>query len=404
MKTIFMLSFLPWLFFGCRHPEATDRTDTLFIPAAIFENPDPLPLSTIAKGSRYLLIDTTGGHYIKRINGLANFGDSYLIYDDQGVFYTISPQGRVLSTFQHQGKGPGEYLDIDDIAINPSNLDIYVNSSRLKKIIHYDSTGNLLHELSVKNYYINELTFKDGHLLAMSSFPMFLNEYHHLQFLFVYDQNLNLVTSREHPHWTEFKESYLQAAIMPMRTFDLGPQLVFYEMYQNGRFYKTNTQKKWSIDEWLSILLENSLSDDMLLQSVGSSVDDDHLDGHHLIQSVVGSPRYLFLTINEGSIFTFKSVLIDTQNNTITGIQDFAGYNRFWDDLNGFFSFWPSGYLSGTNEAYDYSYDPGKMEQEYQEALAIAPDFMHRADSSVLDLFDTAKRMGNPVIQLVKLK
>lgn len=189
-----------------------------------------------------------------------------------------------------------------------------------------------------------------------------------------------------------------------MRTIDMDQYLVFYEMYQNGRFYRIDPQNHWNIGEWLHIQLENNLSDQQMLNSGDESNNQDLFNGSNYIQTVVVTPRYIFLTINNESIFNPKSVLVDRRKNTITGIQDFAGYPRLWDDINGFFSFWPSGYLPATNEAYFYSYDPGKMEQEYREAIEIAPDSMKRADSSVLNLFDEAKRMGNPVIQLVKLK
>lgn len=404
MKYFLSLYILSLIIVACHAPETTDATDHLFIPADIFENPEPIALSTIAESSRYLVIDTTGGYYIKSIYGLCNYGANYLIFDDQGVFYTITPQGQVLSTFRHQGKGPGEYLNIDDIAINPSNLDIYVNSTRLRKIIHYDSTGKLLHELPVRDYYINNLTFKNNHLLGVSSFPMFLNNEHSPQFIFIYDQNLNLVATKDHPTWTENKPGFQQATILPMRTFDMGQYLVFYEMYQNGRFYKINSQDHWNIEEWLHIQLENNLSDQQMLNSGDDTNNQDLFNGYNYIQTVVATPRYIFLNIDIESIFNPKTVLVDRKKKTITGVQDFAGYNRLRDDINGFFSFWPLGYLPGTNEAYDFSYAPGKMEQEYREAIEIAPDSMKRADSSVLNLFDAAKRMGNPVIQLVELK
>lgn len=213
MKYILGVSILSLILISCHAPEAPIQTDSLFIPADIFEKPEPIALSTIAESSRYLVIDTAGGHYIKSIYGLCNFGANYLIFDDQRVFYTITPQGQVLSTFQHRGNGPGEYLDIADTAINPSNLDIYLNSTRLRKIIHYDSTGKLLHELPVRDYYINDLIFKDNHLLGISSFTMFLNNENSPQFIVIYDQNLNLVATRDHPLWTENKASYQKNAI-----------------------------------------------------------------------------------------------------------------------------------------------------------------------------------------------
>lgn len=407
LKWIFRIFVLNYIFIQCLSCQMGDidrNQQTANLSNVILLDPNPIPLSTITNNSTYMVIDTTGGNYLNNIKYLRSAGLDYLIVDDREIIYIVDKKGRVKSKFRHVGKGPGEYLEIAAITVDPRTQDIYLRGRRLNKLIKYNVHGDLLTEIQIQGYYIDHLTFEGSNLIGLSSFPSFLSNERSPEFVFIFDQNLNIIHTELHPIWQEHKLKYNYNPLMGIHSFKINEGLVFYEMYQNGQFYLIDIQNGWNIENWLQIHIENQLSDKDIIEANGYLSNPGIFSGKNYIENVVVTPDYLFLGVVYENIYNnIKSVLYDIRKNTFTTITDFAGYNRMWDDINGFFSFWPLGYLAQTNELYFYQ-QPGKMMQEYNEAIEISPNSFHVVDSNTLDLFENAKAMGNPVIQFVKLE
>ena len=95
--------------------------------------------------------------------------------------------------------------------------------------------------------------------------------------------------------------------------------------------------------------------------------------------------------VNENIHRDNNSVIYDIRNNTFSTVVDFAGYPRLWDDVNGFYSFWPYGFLEHSNELY-FFHNPGKMMQEYNEAVEISPRSFMETDQEIITIFEEAKK------------
>lgn len=400
---VFMYLIFNLLFISCQSDHMDDNLVVELLTENILNNPVPIPLSTVAESSSYIIIDTTGGHYLSDLRMIRNAGDDYLLVDSREIVYIIDSTGRVKNKFQHKGDGPGEYLEIDDIAVDPKNQNIYLKARQLIKIIKYDARGNLLGEIPVRDCYINKLAFTDSNLIGISSFPTFLGYERSPDFFFIYDRNLKLINSIDHPLWHLPDERYFINPIMNMRIALIGEGLVFYEMYQNGRIFQLLPDINWSIRQWLNIRLENNISNDRITQAGNFLSGQDALSGRNFIEDMVITPGFVYINVVYDNIFDQRSVLYNVKNKSFVTVSDKAGYHRMWDDVNGFFSFWPMGYLEYTNELY-YFQDPGKMLREYNEAVDIYPGYGENTDFNIINLFQDAKDMGNPVIQLVKVE
>lgn len=383
-------------------PESTnDDHSDIILDEETLENPKPIPLSTISTNSRYMIIDTTGGNYIRRIKKFCSTGEDFLIVDDRNTVFIVNHEGQVLSKFRHVGNGPGEYQDIATVTVNPETQDIYLKARKLQKLIKYDRHGVMQVEKSIQDIYVNKLIFVKSNLVAFSGFPAFLHYKSSPKFVFIYDEGLNLVHTEDHPIWKTNQVGFNNNPLMWINIYNLANGLIFYEMYQNGRIFKMDLNNNWNIEKWMRILIDDNLSDDELLENAKNFPDG--FNGKNYIDHIVATPHLLFLTVINGTMHNIRSVLYDIRDQSFISVEDFAGYRRFWDDVNGFFSFWPMGYLPSTNELY-YFQNPGKMMQEYNEAIEISPNSFHRVDSNTLNLFEKAKAMGNPVIQFVKLE
>ncbi|MFW5701019.1 MAG: 6-bladed beta-propeller [Cyclobacteriaceae bacterium] len=77
--------------------------------------------------------------------------------------------GRFYNTIRRWGKGPGEYINIDDIAVDKESDVIYVYDDHLRKVFSYDYLGNFLSDLYLPDFIMRSFAKKkNGNFLAFT--------------------------------------------------------------------------------------------------------------------------------------------------------------------------------------------------------------------------------------------
>ena len=110
-----------------------------------FTNNQKIDLSKIAKSVRYVPLETTKDAYISRVTK-ALFTDKQIIVLDEksNQILRYDNEGRFLGPIGRGGKGPGEYIRVNDIEVNNTNGIIYVFDIGLGKVLKFNMEGKFL--------------------------------------------------------------------------------------------------------------------------------------------------------------------------------------------------------------------------------------------------------------------
>ncbi|TGV01042.1 6-bladed beta-propeller [Flavivirga rizhaonensis] len=117
---------------------------------------------------KFVQLETTEKSIIGRIDKLINWDNKYFILDQvqRKAVLVFDDNGKYLNAVGRKGKGPGEYIEPNDININYFSNEIAIWCNTTKKIIFYDFKGNYKHELKLK-YYLKSFAFFEKNKIAL---------------------------------------------------------------------------------------------------------------------------------------------------------------------------------------------------------------------------------------------
>ncbi|WP_236980019.1 hypothetical protein [Membranihabitans maritimus] len=215
---------------------------------------------------------------------------------------------------------------------------------------------------------------------------------------------LNLIREIEHPILKGSNLDYDANSILGTNSWKENSKVVIFELYLTGYLHSNDVKNDFRIQEYGQLTIQNAALSNEVVQSkfdIGPILNWG--TWNHFLASILGTPDYLFCSIRDDIPAGFRSVIYGLKNKKFYVVEDTAGYKRIIDDINGFFSFWPEKYLSQQHELLAYSYSADKIIKEYKESTAIIDD-PPKVNSATLALMEKASKMGNPIIQIVKLK
>lgn len=157
MKSILFSFFLAVLFVaaGCGpnpQKQETGSLPVLDLGAAISEQiPDTFTWNSVARRITYVPVSTSDDALFASARPVY-IGDDYYCMTDRttNTVFCTDKSGRVIHSFSHKGKGPGEYVTLTYVAVNPADSTISVFDQRGQKFIVYDLAGNLVREISLE--------------------------------------------------------------------------------------------------------------------------------------------------------------------------------------------------------------------------------------------------------------
>lgn len=153
-----------WLIcFSCQTPPQTSYNN-------LTENRERIYIGELIKCLTVYPLEANDNYLIGKIDKLLCQDSSFFILDNKynKAFYQFSMEGKGLKKFQNQGRGPLEYIEINDFDILPNHQG-YVLLCSPMKIIILDTNFIPQQEITLKTYY-NRLICSDNHIFMYSHY------------------------------------------------------------------------------------------------------------------------------------------------------------------------------------------------------------------------------------------
>lgn len=130
------------LFFSCRNqiPEAFSDVPVIGFN---YETVEPTPYDSIFHDVRFVQLETNDDCLIEKYDDIRIIDSTIFVVSRTGIqkaLFAFGMDGRHLFTIDAQGRGPGEYGDIRDFYINPTENLIGILCA-FRGVIYYDRNG-----------------------------------------------------------------------------------------------------------------------------------------------------------------------------------------------------------------------------------------------------------------------
>ncbi len=136
------------------------------------EDTKPLILSEIACNISYIILETKPEATIGSVDKIIKYKDLYFIADMQkgATIYSFDSSGKYLFKIQNKGRGPGEYIGIDDFDINRDKELIIIYDRSGGGIFEYDLSGSFVKKYPVDLVFESFRHLEGTTLLAYSKY------------------------------------------------------------------------------------------------------------------------------------------------------------------------------------------------------------------------------------------
>ena len=145
MKYICIL-FILLILFSCNRSEKQAIRKITIDPVLS----DSAGLSNIASGVEKILLETNDSCLITRVNEIEMSGPYIFINDAGKRILQFDTSGKFIKQIGRQGRGPGEYLNINNIALDSANHLLYAGFFR--KIMVFEFSGKYINEIDQKSF------------------------------------------------------------------------------------------------------------------------------------------------------------------------------------------------------------------------------------------------------------
>ncbi|MDX9929647.1 MAG: 6-bladed beta-propeller [Bacteroidales bacterium] len=103
----------------------------------------------------YIPLETTPGATVGEVSKVIFRGKRIYIGDFESTesIYCFTAEGKFLFSIQNKGKGPGEYVSLNDFDVEEKSGRIFVHDSYTKAILIYDSKGQFIRKHVVRHIF-----------------------------------------------------------------------------------------------------------------------------------------------------------------------------------------------------------------------------------------------------------
>lgn len=142
---------------------------TISIPKLIKEK--SILYSEICDTVIHIPLETNKNCLIGNINKIEVYDSLIFVgdYNQTKSIFIFDKTGNFVRKLHNYGKGPGEYIAIDEFNVDFPNKKIYINDRRQKKILVYDFNFNFIKSKSFNYFYRNVFGFNNGLYLYQNS-------------------------------------------------------------------------------------------------------------------------------------------------------------------------------------------------------------------------------------------
>jgi hypothetical protein len=144
--------------------EQTPNKKTEEISVNLNQSGDTIRLTDLFSKIKSVRLETNEQSLMGEFNKILLYQDT--LYISTGIeIFVFDMNGKFIQKHAMHGKGPGEYLSISDILIDPEKQHIVILDATAQKIIEYDKYFRFVSEFSTNRYAMNFAMGKGGNIL-----------------------------------------------------------------------------------------------------------------------------------------------------------------------------------------------------------------------------------------------
>lgn len=161
---VFILVFVVILLNGCKKSETLTSSEISIDLEKGFNNKN---CSVFPDSISYVFLETTADNLIGSIDKFMCVNGKFFILDRYltNTVYCFDGTGKFLYKIDKQGKGPGEYIKINDFYVDDSET-VYVYDNETKRILNYTNAGRNFTENQLDSYFFEFVVLNEDEILV----------------------------------------------------------------------------------------------------------------------------------------------------------------------------------------------------------------------------------------------
>jgi hypothetical protein len=292
-----------------------------------FKNFKSVPLSSIVRELEYIPLETTPASILRIIDHVA-LSDSFIFVNDHTKLLQFDKQGKFIRQIGSKGRGPAEYLYINDFCIGKDNKNIYILNAG--NILEYNFNGLFIRSITVERNS-TRFVLSDTNKIMLYPFNLPGNMIERSYSWYLTD--LNGINILKIPNY--FKRVHSPGMLIreaPLYSFDNNFHFMEYGI-DTLYFIRNSKPEPYAIFN-----LGNMKMDHDLAISASDRTDIlKRLEQKLRISSILENTEYLFFRLNWG--YSDSSICAIFNKKTLTAT--FLKENGFSNDIDGGLTFWP---------------------------------------------------------------
>ena len=162
---------------GCKETSSVKESEGRIV-VDITQPEKNLKMSDLFSDIKYVKLETTSESLIQYINRVLDFDGNLLVVDrDNQSLLLFDKDGRFIKKIAGQGKGPGEYSKMYDVAIDKEGRRLFVLDAYAQSVLIYDFDGKCLDSKKF-GFWAQELEYiGDDKVLLYCGYAIMSNGY-----------------------------------------------------------------------------------------------------------------------------------------------------------------------------------------------------------------------------------
>jgi hypothetical protein len=292
------------------------------------QNKGELLINEIASDIDFVKLETTDNCYFYSPSDILIVNSKIFFYDRKlSQFFMFNYDGKFIKKFGQRGKGPNEYLNVQNFAYDKTSSQLFI-FTREKKIFKYTLNGDLAGSITINANPLSMLPL-NGRYIGFYPSPVCLeNKNFYLSFF-----NMEGI----------FQKSFFTN--IPCQERDAVLFNRFYQFNDAIRFWDCGNDTVYSINSNFHVNSAYTFSSKRMMpyQMYGSlNLYQTGVNNYITVQNFMESDRFIFIKGRAHSFGTGMFVVYDKSNNKSVVLQD-DDFNKIGlkDNLISSLYFWP---------------------------------------------------------------
>ena len=115
------------------------------------EKLEKMTYSSLFSKAGIIVLEDTDESLLGKVDKLEVCDNNLYVLEKGRGLFLFNKQGKFIKMIGRQGKGPGEYIDPDDISIDRENKKIYVLDSQTQNVLKYSGNGTFESSFKLEN-------------------------------------------------------------------------------------------------------------------------------------------------------------------------------------------------------------------------------------------------------------